>query len=158
MGNSKTEWKSYEEVAQFLLNEMADKFGLIKVEDRQKITGQSTSWVIDAKGIAKEGIGFIIIECRRYTASKLNQESLGGLAYRIKDTKANGGIIVSPLGLQEGAKKVASANNIISVQLRENSTISNYILEFLNQVFVGFNDTVALTDEIKIKLNDTQVI
>jgi hypothetical protein len=41
------------------------------------------------------------------------------LAYRIIDTGADGGILVSPLGLQEGAERVAAAENIISVRLNE---------------------------------------
>src|SRR5262250_1546186 len=40
---------------------------------------------------------------------------LGGIAYRIRDSGAEGGIVVSPLGLQEGAAKVAKKENIVSV-------------------------------------------
>ena len=55
----------------------------------------------------KENEGFVIIECRRYTKSRQSQEKIGGLAYRILDTGARGGILISPLGMQEGASKIA---------------------------------------------------
>ena len=62
--------------------------------------------------------------CRGFcwAKAKQNQERLGGLAYRILDAEADGGIIVSPLGLQEGAERIAAAENVISVTLNENST------------------------------------
>lgn len=76
------------------------------------------------------GEGFIIIECRMYTTSKLKQEDVGALAYRIIDTGAAGGIVVSPLGLQEGAAKVAAAENIQTVYMDEDSTTTDYFLRF----------------------------
>ncbi|MFZ1080770.1 MAG: hypothetical protein WAO19_02460 [Candidatus Kryptoniota bacterium] len=140
MDNNSKSWKSYEEVAQYLLDMMADQFGLSKVEGKQGIVGQrsGTTYEIDAKGIAKHGQGFVIIECRRYTTSKQKQENLAALAYRIIDTGAEGGIIVSPLGLQEGGSKIAQSENIVSVRLDENSTTKSYVLQFLNNCFAGF--------------------
>lgn len=97
-----TEWQSYEEVAAYLLNQCACEFGLSNVEDKQSVNGirSQTEWAIDAKGVSEGNEGFVIIECRRYTTSKQNQERIASLAYRILDTGAQGGIIVSPLGLQ----------------------------------------------------------
>jgi hypothetical protein len=69
----------------------------------------STKWEIDARGVKPGDEGFVIVECKSHASSKPNQELLGGLAYRIMDTGARGGIIVSPLDLQEGAVKVAAA-------------------------------------------------
>ena len=107
-------WKSYEEVANFLLDRFASEFGIDRVEGKQKVIGNQsgTSWEIDGKGVCVKGAGFLIVECRRYTKSKQTQEKLAASAYRIQDTGANGGIIVSPLGLQEGAAKVAKASNV----------------------------------------------
>jgi hypothetical protein len=87
-------WKTYEEVAKYLLNQMADKFGLSHVEGKQKIVGKrsGTEWEIEAKGVNLSDGTFVIVECRRYTTSKQCQEKLGGLAYRILDTGAAGGI------------------------------------------------------------------
>lgn len=143
-------WESYEEVAAFLLNKFASEFGLNHVEGKQKIYGQrsGTEWEIDAKGFRERNDGFLIVECRRYTSSRQSQEKLGSLAYRIIDSGAKGGILVSPLGFQEGAKKVAEAENIIEVKLSSNSTPYEYFLEFLNKVMVGVRDDVHVKDDV----------
>lgn len=153
-------WKSYEEVAQYLLNQFAENFGLGTVEGKQIIPGQSgTNWKIDAKGLKTEGEGFLIVECRRYTTSRLSQESVGAIAYRIKDTGAEGGIVVSPLELQKGAKKVAEHEGIQHVILDPNSTTTDYMLKFLNQIFVGISETITITDKVHIQLiRDGKVI
>jgi hypothetical protein len=144
-----TKWESYEQIAQFLLDKMAEHFDLSRVEEKQKVEGKrsGTTYEIDGKGIAKNGDGFVILECRRYTKSRQNQEHLAAIAYRIIDTGAKGGIIVSPLGLQEGARKIAEAENVVSVHLGENSTTKNYILGFLNKVFIGVTDTGQFSDK-----------
>jgi len=128
MANDKL-WSSYEEVAQYLLNQFSQTFDLGVVEGKQIIPGKSgTNWEIDAKGIKISNDGFIIIECRRYTKSRLNQESIGALAYRIYDTGADSGIIVSPLSLQKGAEIVSSHEGIKHVILDPRSTTSDYML------------------------------
>jgi hypothetical protein len=132
-------WQSYEEVAAYLLGQFAHEFGLDRIEGKQSVTGQrsGTDWEIDAKGVRTGDGGFMIIECRRYTTSRQSQERVGGLAYRIIDTGAFGGIIVSPLGLQEGAEKVALAENIFDVRLHEDSTRHQFAMQFLNKFRVG---------------------
>jgi hypothetical protein len=149
-------WRSYEEVAAYLLNQFASEFGLERVEGKQEVVGQrsGTTWEIDAKGFRQGDSGFFIVECRRYTTSKQNQEKLGGLAYRIIDTGAEGGIIVSPLGLQEGAERIAAAENIVSVQLNGESTQHEYILRFLNKIMIGLHDTISFKESLEIELRD----
>jgi len=149
-------WESYEEVAAYLLDQFASEFGLDRVEGKQEIVGQrsETTWEIDAKGVRQDNTGFLIVECRRHAGSKQSQEKVGALAYRIIDTGAAGGIIVSPLGLQEGAEKVATAENIVSVQLDENSTRHEYVLRFLNKVMVGLTDSFSFRDSLEIELRD----
>ena len=139
MSDRDQSWRTYEEVATFLLNEMANEFGLKHVEGKQSIAGitSGTSWEIDAKGICSNHEGFVLIEIRRYTTSRISQEATAAIAYRITDTGASGGIIVSPLGLQEGARRVAAAEGIHSVQLNEGSTTQEYILRFLNKVMLS---------------------
>ncbi len=143
-------------MATFLLNQFASEFELKRVEGKQNVVGQrsGTNWEIDAKGVRQGDDGFLIIECRRYTTSKQNQEKIGALAYRILDTGAEGGIIVSPLGLQEGAERVAAAENIVSVLLDENSTRRSYFLRFLNQVMLGFSKTIGLDVNFNIEVRD----
>jgi hypothetical protein len=149
-----TNWHSYEEVAVYLLNQIADVLGLERAEGKQSVEGRrsGTRWEVDGKGVKLGEEGFVIIECRRYTKSKQKQEQVAGLAYRIIDTGAEGGIIVSPLGLQEGAAKVANAENIQTVYMDEKSTQANYILRFLNNTFLGVSDTGYVTDDVKVEV------
>lgn len=139
MSKKTKNWETYEEVARYLLNEIANEFGLERFEGKQSIEGKKsqTSWEIDAKGIGENNETFFIVECRRNTSSRQNQEKLGGLAYRIIDSGAKGGIIVSPLELQKGAKLIASAENIHHVKLNEHCTTAEYILQFLGRLRVG---------------------
>ena len=142
MSDERTKWRTYEEVAQHLLNEFATHFGLGRVEEKQLVPGVSgTEWEIDAKGVVANGEGFVIVECRRHTKSKLSQESTAGLAYRIIDTGASGGVLVTSLDLQAGAKKVANHSEIHHVILNPESTTTDYVLRFLNNTFIGVGDT-----------------
>lgn len=147
-------WQSYEEVATYLLNQCANEFGLSKVEGKQTIPGlrSNTEWEIDAKGVKEGNEGFVIIECRRYTTSRQNQERIASLAYRILDTGAKGGIIVSPLGLQEGAGKIARAERIVNVQLSPDSTPHEFAMQFLNKIFLGFEEQIPLRDEFSVEV------
>ncbi len=147
-------WQTYEQVAEYLLDKFASDFDLKRVEGKQSIIGvnSGTSWEIDAKGFGKINNGFVIVECRRFTKAKQSQERLGSLAYRISDTGANGGIIVSPLGIQLGAQLIADAENIVSVTLDQNSTPTEFSMQFLNKIFVGHEEHVELTDKIEVTL------
>jgi hypothetical protein len=137
-----------------LLNKFSEHFGVKFVEGKQLVEGSSTNWTIDAKGVCEKGEGIIIVECRRYTTSKLNQEQVGALAYRIQDTKAKGGILVSPLGFQEGAARVAKSNKILEVLLDENSTETGFVIKFLDKMFlgIGIQNTVNVSDTITVKI------
>lgn len=150
-------WKNYEEVAVYLLDQISSELDLERVEGKQDVYGSHSlaNWEIDGKGVNAEGEGFVIVECRRYTTSKQNQEKVAGLAYRIRDTGACGGILVSPLGFQEGAKKVAAAEGIQEVLMDANSTCTDYMLSFLNKVFLGASDTVAITDTVTVIVTRT---
>jgi hypothetical protein len=143
-----TNWKSYEEVATYLLNQVAKDIGLSRVEGPQAVEGvlSGTTWSLDAKGVREGDEGFVIVECRCYTTSKQNQEKIAGLAWRIKDTGAHGGIVVSPMGLQSGAQKVAAAANIVSVELDPNCTPQEFCMRFLNLVFVGIHSKATISD------------
>jgi len=118
-------WETYEEVARFLLEEMSDTLGLglERVEGKQKLAGKSgTKWQVDAKGVKTEDGAIVIVECRRWTTSKPDQEDVGAFAYRIGDVGAAGGIVVTPLGVQEGGQKIAEYEGIEIVHLDANST------------------------------------
>lgn len=142
-------WRDYEEVAAHLLNQFSEHFNLIGVEGKQTVPGKltGTNWTIDAKGVVEGGDVFVIVECRRYTTSKQDQEQLAGLAYRIMDTGAEGAIVVSPLGFQSGAEKVAKAERIVHVELHPDSTAEEFSMRFLNQLFVGMHERCSVSDE-----------
>src|SRR5438270_6347324 len=143
MSKTDTKWESYEEIAAFVLNDIREEFGIDEFEGKQSIEGQrsGTSWEIDGKGVCHDNETFFLVECRRFTKSRLSQESIGALAYRILDTRAAGGFIVSPLGLQEGAKKVAESEKIHTIHLDPNSTKELYVAQFLKQVRIGIRET-----------------
>lgn len=154
---SDKQWRSYEEVAQFLLNEFAAKFGLARVEGKQSVHGRrsNTEWEIEGKGVYSDEAKFVIMECRRYTTSRVKQEAVGALAYRISDTGAEGALLVTPLPLQEGAAKVAAAEKVVSVILRPDSTNSEYMLQFLDQICLGLSDNLGpITDKLGIVLRN----
>ena len=147
---TETSWKTYEEVAQYLLHDIASEFGLGSVEGKQLVPGESgTHWEIDAKGLRLNDDGFVLIECRRYTTARLSQEDAAAIAYRIKDTGATSGIIVSPMDLQKGAQKVAQHENMAHVRLSPTSTTTEYVLQFLNKTFVGLSEKLPpMTDSV----------
>jgi hypothetical protein len=157
---SSKEWHDYEQVAQYLLEQFASHFGLGRVEGKQVLPGASgTEWEIDAKGIRADGGGIVLIECRRYTTSKLSQESLAAIAFRISDTGAQGGITVSPFDLQKGAKLVAAHANVAHVTLRPGSTTTEYVMRFLDRVFVGLHAEVKVKSSLKIEvIKDGKVV
>ena len=129
------------------------RFYVRKLDQHECSGPQSgTDWEIDAKGIGEGNQGFIIVECRRYTKSRLNQEDLGALAYRITDTRAKGGIIVTPLGLQEGAEKIAQAENIVDVRLDPDSTPQKFAMQFLNKMMIGVSTSLLLTGGVTVRL------
>lgn len=138
MAISHKAWRTYEEVAAQILERLKNELALLGVEGKQSVPGASgTDWELDAKGIKEGAESFVVIECRRYTTSKLKQNAVAALAWCIQDTGASGGLIVSPLGLQAGAAKVASAAKIQSVTLNSNATPHQFVLLFLGNLFVG---------------------
>lgn len=153
---AETKWENYEEIAIELLNRFARDFGIDSFEGKQKIRGNKskTEWEIDGIGFLNKGDIFLIVECRRYTSTKQNQEKVGALAYRIHDTGASGGILVSPLGLQFGAELIARAENITSVKLRPESTTKKYMMSFLDKVKIGTADKagIHITERARITI------
>lgn len=146
-GEQPTAWETYEQVAGYLLDTLAGKFGLERVEGRQKLLGKSgMNWTIDAKGVRVGGGGIVVIECRRYTTSRIKAEDMGALAYRIGDVGASGGIVVTPIGVQEGGQLIAEREGIKTVHLDADSTTTDYVLRFLDSVFIGTADEVGITD------------
>jgi hypothetical protein len=74
------------------------------------------------------------------------------LAYRITDTGASGRIVESPLGLQEGAEKLAKAENIVEVRLNQNSTPQQFVMSFFDKIILGVVESVLVKEEDRVKL------
>jgi len=153
--SSEKSWETYEEVARQVLSDIGSHFGLKQVVGKQSIKGKSgTGWEIEIPAYLVNDEGFIIVECRRRSKSRLKQEEAGGLAYRIKDTGASGGIIVTTIGLQEGARKVAGHERINVVILDPDSTKENYIAEItglIKQIFIKRSLEVKITPASEIE-------
>jgi hypothetical protein len=145
-------WHTYEEVAQYLLNQFAAYLGLERVEEKQKVLGQLSGRQIeiDGRGVREGNTGFVILECKRYK-DRVEAEKLEALAFRITDAGASGGIVVSPLGLQEGAAKIAATQNIVTAQLNRDANEHQYILRFLQNVMIGVQDTIKFKDSATVE-------
>ena len=146
LGKRGREWETYEEVAAYILKQAGKRFGLSDVEGKQAVRGwcSGTEWKIDAKGIQEVDGALWIIECRRYTTSRISQERMAAVAYRIQDTGAAGGITVSPHPLQKGAAKVAKANKIEHVELDPSSTRGQWIAKIKGTMNFGVTVTERL--------------
>lgn len=149
MGNSSPKcWLTFEEVATDLLHNFAEHFNLGKVEGKCVVCRESGSdWELDARGWSKDGKSFVVVECKRYLKRRVTQSAVGALAWVIQDVGASGGILVSPHGLQSGAKLVAENAQIIEVTLTPDSTTTDYVLAFLKMIFVGRGEAVKMEDD-----------
>ena len=135
-----TTWEGYEDVASYLLEKLGDALGLglETVEGKQTLVGESgAEWEIDGKGVKADDGAIVVVECRRYTTSRVKQSAVASLAWTISDLRASGGIIVTPIGVQRGGQLIAEAANIQIVHLDADSSTTDYLLEFLGNVFVG---------------------
>ena len=147
--SAKKPWQEYEHVARCLLDRFREHFGLDRVEGKQRVTGVASTWELDAKGVLVDGAGIVVVECRR-RKTRVPQEDMGGIAYKIRDVGAGGGLVVTPLPLQKGAASVAAQERIQHVTLTESSTTTDYFMKFLYRIFVGVSSTVVAHDEVKI--------
>jgi hypothetical protein len=128
----------YEEVTRAILDTCKKQLGYKKVEPKGDHAGETgTSWEIDATCYLEATDDKILVECRRHTTSKIDQEQVGGLVFRIQDTGAEGGLFVTPLGYQEGAKLVAKAKKVRLATLNADATEEEYILEVAEKLFHG---------------------
>lgn len=149
-------WETYEEVARDLMERIGDHLGLKYVEGKQKLMGKATDWEIDAKGVKANDQGIVVIECRRYTTSRINQKDMASFAYTIEDLGGAGGILVSPMEPQKGAKEIAAAHGIQHVRLNPEATSTDYVLmlDFLNRAFIGVSDTFTMSEDAHVVVQE----
>jgi hypothetical protein len=145
-------WQSYEDAASAVISDLRRELGLDSVEGRQRLQGASgTEWEIDGKAVLERQGGFLVVEARRHTSSGIKQEALAAVAYRIHDLGAQGGLIVSPLPLQQGAQLIASRENIDHIKLASWSTADNYLAQFMGRNFhkASVGSTATTTDHVE---------
>jgi hypothetical protein len=149
----KKTWETYEDVTRAVLSDLREYLGVGDILGKKKYKGKITEWEIEASSYEKEDKSkLVIVECRRYTTSRLSQETVGGFSYRIDDLIATRGIIVTPLGLQKGAQKIADAKKITTITLDPNARSDNYIARISNQLFGKFTEHISITEHVSIKL------
>lgn len=134
--SSETAWHSYEEVTRQILDHLKEYLDLDRVEGKQQVQGTVASWEIEVVARSAPDHGLLLVECRRKNR-RLPKEELGGFAYRIRDTGAKGGLIVTPIGLQQGARRIAAAENIIEVHLNPEATTDEYVMDVAGKLFRG---------------------
>jgi hypothetical protein len=133
-------WEAYEELTRVLLEKWSAEFGLGLeiVEGKQNLVGQSgTVWEIDAKGVRDDDGAIVVVECKRYTKSRVDQATVAKLAYSISDIGASGGILVTPIGVQKGGQLIAKAEDIKIIHVDANSDATSYIMKFLGNIVIG---------------------
>ena len=139
-------WSIYEDAARKVLADIREVLGIATVEGKQSLAGKSgTNWELDAKAWREGSDGFLVIEVRRLTSAGLKQEDLGAIAYRIRDVRGSGGIVVSPLRMQTGARIIAEDADISHVRLCPESTTESYLAEFMGLRFLGATIAEFLT-------------
>jgi Restriction endonuclease len=143
-------WRSYEELARHVLMCFADMLGISEVEAKQRLMGATgTEWEIDAKGVKADGRGFLVVECKERSAARLDQATIGSLAFTVQDVGAQGAVIVTSIGLQEGAKKIAEHQDFKIVFLRKESTFEQFFASCGNCLLAKVSDhatsSLALT-------------
>lgn len=138
-------WMSYENIAAFVLNQCAKEFGLSRVEGKQRVAGKTgTDWQVDARGWSEGDTAHFLVECKKHETAAISQALTASLAYQIQDTDAEGGFLVSPHGLQSGAKIVAAANNIHEIKLDPKSSTAAYFGDWLGKLRLGFMEGVKV--------------
>ena len=144
MLEKQTDWRKYENYTTRILNDervqkyLENYFHLSnpKIKPKKKLLGKKTGtkWEVDGYGYDTDN-NLVLIECKHYSSDKVEQNIIAAFAYIIQDIEAKHGIVVTTLGLQSGAIKVAKAENISLIKLDYNSTNENFVvrLPLLNE-------------------------
>jgi hypothetical protein len=140
-------WESYEKVAEHVLSELGLKLGVTDIRDKRSYPGKlsGTDWDIDVSALREGDQALIIVECRRLTSSRIKQEAMGAIAYRILDLGAGGGITVSPYPLQKGAAKIAAASNVQHVELTAGSRFDLWVAKIAAVLHIGITEQVPVS-------------
>lgn len=87
---------------------------------------------------------------------------MAAIAWTISDVGTSGGIVATPLGVQEGGQIVAKSAGIEIIHLDADSTTSDYVLKFLDKVFLGASSELRVADtftaEIEVSRPDKRAL
>ncbi|MEH2402937.1 restriction endonuclease [Nostoc sp.] len=138
----KKEWETYEDVARQLIDDIKFHLGLSLVnEDKRKFKkNDGGECEVDVSAYDMSDEKLVLVECRK-KKEPLSQEEVHGFAYRIQQTNAKRGIIVTTIGLQQGARIAADGAKIALIRLDGNSAKQEYIAKITQQIFVKVTDT-----------------
>jgi len=148
-------WRNYEDAARKIigkLNSMKDELRIEKITDKQKIKGKSgEEWEMEIMASDSESGKPILLECKCW-AKPIPRDVIVSLAYKIKDVGGDRAFIITPIGLQSGAKKLAGVEQIETILLTKDSTSSNFDLVLANRGkhHHGSEHIVKITDKVKI--------
>jgi hypothetical protein len=138
----KQAWETYEDVARQLINDIKSYLGLSMVNpDKKKFPKKDGGRCeIDVSAYNMSDGKLVLVECRKENR-RLIQEEVHGFAYRIQQTNAMRGIIVTTIGLQEGGVIAANGAKIQTIKLDPSSTLDNYIAQFIGFLAIKLTDS-----------------
>jgi hypothetical protein len=144
----------FERVVRDILCDLRQHFGYVAVNGKKKHRGQVSgrNIEIDATAYRADG-GVILVECRQ-RQRPVDADQVGAVYHKVfRDTQADGALIVSAAGFQDGAEKVATAETIGMATLNPEATRHEYLLDIAGQLFrgVSFTDVAYATDTVSIQ-------
>src|SRR5262249_10440103 len=145
-------WRTFEEVARYILRECRATFGLATVEGKQDVEGRETGepWEIDVVGYSEDEQR-VLFECR-HRKEKVKKGEVASLIFIVQDTGSKQGYFVSRVGLQAGAERVAKAKEIGSIIIPVGSTPEQYIMRYLDAVFLKRTDNLGIQEVLKVNV------
>jgi hypothetical protein len=151
MATKPNDYEDYERVTAQILKNLRDELGIETVNQKTVVPGQSgTSWKCDVTCYKTGTQKLVIVECRKYR-SKIKQEDMGGFAYRVEDAGATEGLMVTPIGYQQGAQLVANSAKIGMATLNPEATEYEYALQIAKKLFIGIMDQVRFSDSCTVE-------
>ena len=136
-------YATYEDVAHRFFSDCKTTFGFDVVERKVVLRGKSgNTYNIEVLGRRVGDGAEIIIECKHYgPGSHIDQEMVGGIAYRVRNTEAGGAFMVTTHELQSGAQRLADFERISVFIISPDATLDDYgvvrqIAQDLSRYFV----------------------
>lgn len=138
----KQTWEKYEDVVRQVIDDIKSYLGLSIVNPDKKAFSKKDGGMceIDVSAYDMGDGKLVLVECRNKN-KPLPQEEVHGFAYRIQQTNAKRGIIVTTIGFQEGARIAANGARIGLVRLEPNSTPDNYIAQLTQLLIIRVTDS-----------------